>query len=463
MDAASLLLGLLLGALLGHRRHARGGRADRRAAGRRAPRWSPLHESLDHLHRLLAGMERARATAHGELREQMGTVGQASAQLRSRRRRRWSRRCAPRTCAAAGARCSCGAWSRSAGLLEHCDFVEQPTVTATEAAGVRPDLVVTWPRAAGRGRCQGAVHRLHRGGAGPRRPARAAAGRRPRPPVRAHIDALAARKYPRVRPAARSPSCSSPPTRSCSTRWRPSRRCSSTASPATSCSPPRARCWRCCARSRTPGGRTGWPATPTRCSRSAAGCTPGSAPSGHLTRLGSALGTHVGRATTTPSAPRAVGARHRPPVRRRSASPAAPVRSGAGRGDRAGAAPGRPPRPKPATTGRRRGTSDQRGVRRRHGDSWSAPPGPSRPFARDDTEGQLPTLTERDRPTRRSARLRLVLPPGTARLVTVPPDGDRTGRRGRDGRARVHHERSRRLAADRPIRRPAAAPPARPA
>src|SRR5687767_7716357 len=66
MDAASLLTGLLLGALLatavtlgvvalGARRRPDNG-------------LEPVHESLDHLHRLLAGMERARATAHGELR-----------------------------------------------------------------------------------------------------------------------------------------------------------------------------------------------------------------------------------------------------------------------------------------------------------------------------------------------------------------------------------------------------------
>src|SRR3712207_7672210 len=81
MDAASLLTGLLLGALL----------ATAVTLGvvtllaRRRPDdvgLEPVYESLDHLHRLLAGMERARATAHGELREQMGTVGQASAQLK---------------------------------------------------------------------------------------------------------------------------------------------------------------------------------------------------------------------------------------------------------------------------------------------------------------------------------------------------------------------------------------------
>ena len=81
MDAASLLLGLLLGALLATAATL----ALVALLARRRPVDSglePVHESLDPLHRLLTGMERARATAHGELREQMGTVGQASAQLK---------------------------------------------------------------------------------------------------------------------------------------------------------------------------------------------------------------------------------------------------------------------------------------------------------------------------------------------------------------------------------------------
>src|SRR3712207_9503148 len=81
MDAASLLLGLLLGVLLGAAVTL--GVVALLARRRPAePGLDPLHESIDHLHRLLAGMEQARATAHGELREQMGTVGQTSAMLR---------------------------------------------------------------------------------------------------------------------------------------------------------------------------------------------------------------------------------------------------------------------------------------------------------------------------------------------------------------------------------------------
>jgi DNA recombination protein RmuC len=141
MDAASLLLGLLLGALL----------ATAVTLGvvallaRRRPDDSglePVHESLDHLHRLLAGMERARATAHGELREQMGTVGQASSQLKQETAALVTALRTPHVR---------GRWGEVqlrrvvevAGLLEHCDFVEQPSATNDEGAGVRPDLVVT--------------------------------------------------------------------------------------------------------------------------------------------------------------------------------------------------------------------------------------------------------------------------------------------------------------------------------
>ena len=81
MDAASLLLGLLVGALLATA-VTLGVVALRGRAGPAPDALEPVHESLDHLHRLLAGIERDRATAHGELREQVGTIGQTSALLR---------------------------------------------------------------------------------------------------------------------------------------------------------------------------------------------------------------------------------------------------------------------------------------------------------------------------------------------------------------------------------------------
>src|SRR5215212_10089025 len=141
MDAASLLTGLLLGALLAtavtlgvvallSRRNPEGADLE------------PVHESLDHLHRLLAGIERDRATAHGELREQMGTVGQASAQLKHETAALVTALRTPHVR---------GRWGEVqlrrvvevAGQLEHCDFVEQPAGTNDAGAGVRPDLIVT--------------------------------------------------------------------------------------------------------------------------------------------------------------------------------------------------------------------------------------------------------------------------------------------------------------------------------
>ncbi len=141
MDAASLLLGLLLGALL----------ATAVTLGlvslsaRRRPQvdaLEPVHESLDHLHRVLAGIERDRATAHGELREQVGTVGQTSALLRQETAALVTALRTPHVR---------GRWGEVqlrrvvevAGLVEHCDFVEQPGGTTADGARVRPDLVVT--------------------------------------------------------------------------------------------------------------------------------------------------------------------------------------------------------------------------------------------------------------------------------------------------------------------------------
>src|SRR3954462_30954 len=141
MDAASLLTGLLLGALLATA-VTLGLIA---VVGRRKPVGAgldPVHESLDPLHRLIAGMERERATAHGELREQMGTVGQTSALLRQETAALVTALRTPHVR---------GRWGELqlrrvvevAGLLEHCDFVEQPSGTTEDGARVRPDLVVT--------------------------------------------------------------------------------------------------------------------------------------------------------------------------------------------------------------------------------------------------------------------------------------------------------------------------------
>jgi DNA recombination protein RmuC len=202
MDAASLLLGLLLGALL----------ATAVTLGvvtllaRRRPAGTglePVHESLDHLHRLIAGMERARATAHGELREQMGTVGQASAQLKQETAALVTALRTPHVR---------GRWGEVqlrrvvevAGLLEHCDFVEQPAAVNDAGAGVRPDLVVTL--ADGRQVIvdakvpfTGYIEAVQATDEATRRQRMSAHARQ----LRAHVDALSARRYPTAfRPAA---------------------------------------------------------------------------------------------------------------------------------------------------------------------------------------------------------------------------------------------------------------------
>src|SRR4051812_20806750 len=134
MDAASLLTGLLLGALLATA-VTLGLIA---VVGRRKPAGAgldPVHESLDHLHRLIAGMERERTTAHGELREQMGTVGQTSALLRQETAALVTALRTPHVR---------GRWGEIqlrrvvevAGLLEHRDLVEQtPSSTQGRAPG----------------------------------------------------------------------------------------------------------------------------------------------------------------------------------------------------------------------------------------------------------------------------------------------------------------------------------------
>jgi DNA recombination protein RmuC len=202
MDAASLLTGLLLGALLATA-VTLGAIA---LTGRRRsdePGLEPVHESLDHLHRLITGMERDRATAHGELREQMGTVGQASALLRQETAALVTALRTPHVR---------GRWGELqlrrvvevAGLLEHCDFVEQPVGTTDDGAGVRPDLVVTL--ADGRQVVvdakvpfTGYIEAVQAPDETVRSQRVAAHARQ----LRVHVDALAARRYPTAfRPAA---------------------------------------------------------------------------------------------------------------------------------------------------------------------------------------------------------------------------------------------------------------------
>jgi DNA recombination protein RmuC len=195
MDAASLLLGLLLGALLATA-VTLGAVALRGRTGPAPDALEPVHESLDHLHRVLAGIERDRATAHGELREQVGAVGQTSALLRQETAALVTALRTPHVR---------GRWGELqlrrvvevAGLLEHCDFVEQPSGTTEDGARIRPDLVVTL--ADGRQVIvdakvpfTGYIEAVQATDQAVRAQRVADHARQ----LRAHVDALAARRYP---------------------------------------------------------------------------------------------------------------------------------------------------------------------------------------------------------------------------------------------------------------------------
>jgi DNA recombination protein RmuC len=133
----------------------------------------------------------------------MGTVGQASAQLRQETAALVTALRTPHVR---------GRWGEVqlrrvvevAGLLEHCDFVEQPSATGDDGAGLRPDLVVTL--ADGRQVVvdakvpfTGYIEAVQATDEAVRRQRVAAHARQ----LRTHIDALAARRYPTAfRPAA---------------------------------------------------------------------------------------------------------------------------------------------------------------------------------------------------------------------------------------------------------------------
>jgi DNA recombination protein RmuC len=101
---------------------------------------APLHETLLRYERRVNDLERDRVGAYESLREQVRAMHEVSGELRTETRQLVSALRAPQVR---------GRWGEhqlrriveAAGLLEHCDFDEQVT-GATEAAVVRPDLVV---------------------------------------------------------------------------------------------------------------------------------------------------------------------------------------------------------------------------------------------------------------------------------------------------------------------------------
>lgn len=101
---------------------------------------APLHETLIRYERRVAELERDRIDAYAALRTEIRAVHDASAALRTQTGQLVAALRAPQVR---------GRWGEhqlrrvveAAGMLEHCDFVEQAS-GSTDAGGVRPDLVV---------------------------------------------------------------------------------------------------------------------------------------------------------------------------------------------------------------------------------------------------------------------------------------------------------------------------------
>lgn len=101
----------------------------------------PLGDTLERVHGQILAIERERSSSYGELREQVRAMSADSAALRHE---------TGALVTALRAPIIRGRWGEmqlrriveSAGMLKHCDFLEQPTST-TDDGRVRPDLVVT--------------------------------------------------------------------------------------------------------------------------------------------------------------------------------------------------------------------------------------------------------------------------------------------------------------------------------
>jgi len=101
---------------------------------------APLHEMLRRYEERVAELERERIDAYAELREQVRNMSVVSGELRTETKQLVAALRTPQ---------ARGRWGEhqlrriveAAGLLEHCDFAEQVTAK-TDDSGVRPDLVV---------------------------------------------------------------------------------------------------------------------------------------------------------------------------------------------------------------------------------------------------------------------------------------------------------------------------------
>lgn len=155
MDLTTFLLGLVVGLLVGGMAGA--AVAWSLASGRRPGRHAdaptdasqqqalalavaPVAQSLAQVEAHLIDLERVRQEAYGELRAQVGAMGRSSEALRDETQSLVNALRAPHVR---------GRWGEVqlrrvvevAGMLDHCDFDEQPVVT-TDDGPLRPDLVV---------------------------------------------------------------------------------------------------------------------------------------------------------------------------------------------------------------------------------------------------------------------------------------------------------------------------------
>jgi DNA recombination protein RmuC len=101
---------------------------------------APLHETLQRYERQVTALEKDRVDAYAQLRTQLTHVHEASTAVRTE---------TAQLVAALRAPAVRGRWGEqqlrrvveAAGMLEHCDFAEQVSVS-TDGGGQRPDLVV---------------------------------------------------------------------------------------------------------------------------------------------------------------------------------------------------------------------------------------------------------------------------------------------------------------------------------
>lgn len=106
---------------------------------------APLRESMTRVDGKLAELDRARHASHGELREQLRTLADTHDRLRTETGALVAALRKPQTR---------GRWGEMqlrrvvemAGMLNHCDFVEQSTVQSADGP-LRPDLVINLPGA----------------------------------------------------------------------------------------------------------------------------------------------------------------------------------------------------------------------------------------------------------------------------------------------------------------------------